>query len=53
MPLGNVVLSRHVPLGVSERDILQFRKIGYADINKRGDSSEKVDMMVFPYHVSS
>lgn len=35
MPLGNVVLSRHALLGVSERDILHFRKFEYADTQKR------------------
>lgn len=36
MPLGIVVLSRCALLGVSERDILHFRKCGYADMQKRG-----------------
>lgn len=45
MPLGNVVLSRHAPLDVSQRGILHLKKFGYADIHKSGNSSEELDMI--------
>lgn len=52
MPLGNVVLSRHPPLGVSERAILHFRKFGYADIHKRGGTHQKNWIRLFSHIIS-
>lgn len=51
MPLGNLALSRHAPLDVSQRGILHFKKFGYADIHKSGNSSEELDMIFS--HISS